>query len=187
MQFIHEVEHNPVLGNKEIVKVNGLEIPIAEFLIMEPEYSALPAGTKGINYVPGEVYYAFNDTGNVIACPVSMETIDGFLANHSVYASSTATAKENESIALWDTGLLSTNRTKRIKEIKKETKDVLAETDWYFTRNQENNGPVPQAVKDYRTAIRLADSDSVVAVNALTVTQEIRDVKPVWPVEPEGI
>ena len=187
MQFIHEVEHNPVSGNREIVKVNGLEIPIAEFLIMEPEYSALPAGTKGINYVPGEVYYAFNDTGNVIACPVSMEVLDTILSKAVVYANTKQTTENQTETDLWDTGNLESNKTKRIKEIKKETKNVLAETDWYFTRNQENNGPVPQAVKDYRTAIRLADSDSVVAVNALTVTQEIRDVKPVWPVEPEGI
>jgi len=89
MRFVHEIIPDPINGDTEIVTINGTEVPIADFLTMEPDYTVLPAGVKGINYISGDGLdsgcYSYDLSGNVIEAHVSAETLDGFLAKVETY------------------------------------------------------------------------------------------------------
>lgn len=85
MHFTHEIIKNPVDGDLEVVKINGTEIPIADFIEMEPTYSALPDGVQGINYVPNDMHYSYDFDGGVIPAHISAEVLDGLLAKLEFY------------------------------------------------------------------------------------------------------
>jgi hypothetical protein len=90
MQFIHEKIENPIDGDTEIVKLNELEIPIAEFIEMEPAYSALPSDVKGIRYVPNGAHYSYGLDGGVIQAHISSEILDRLLAKIETYQTTIA-------------------------------------------------------------------------------------------------
>ena len=82
MHFVHEKKNDNNLddGDFETVSFDGTEVPIADFLKMEPDYPVLPAGVKGINYIPNSVHYSYDLNGSVIEAHISTEILDGFLA-----------------------------------------------------------------------------------------------------------
>tara|TARA_B110000467_G_C18125421_1_gene370257 strand:+ start:152 stop:601 length:450 start_codon:yes stop_codon:yes gene_type:complete len=90
MHFVHEIIRNPVDGDMEIVKLNETEIPIAEFIEMEPTYSALPVGVQGINYIPNGEHYSFDLNGSVIPAHISTEVLDKLLAKLEIYQTTMA-------------------------------------------------------------------------------------------------
>lgn len=49
---------------------------------------------------------------------------------------------------------LSEARSIRVNEVKDRAKKVLAETDWYVTREQETGEAIPQNVLDHRSKVR---------------------------------
>ena len=87
MHFVHEKknENNPDDGDFETVSFDGTEIPIADFLKMEPDYPVLPADVRGINYIPDGAHYSIDLNGNVIEAHISTEILDGFLAKVETY------------------------------------------------------------------------------------------------------
>lgn len=104
MRFAHQIMSDPVNGDTEIVNINGTEVPIADFLGMEPDYTVLPAGVKGINYIPatedtGADYYSYDLSGRVIEAHVSAETLDGFLAKVETYKTHNTAKTEQEEVA----------------------------------------------------------------------------------------
>jgi len=103
MRFVHEILPDPINGDTEIVNINGTEVPIADFLTMEPDYTVLPAGVKGINYISGDGLdsgcYSYDLSGNVIEAHVSAETLDGFLARVETYKTYNTAKTEQEEAA----------------------------------------------------------------------------------------
>jgi hypothetical protein len=80
---------------------------------------------------------------------------------------------------------LAAAKTRRIKEIKKEARRIMAEhTDWYVIRKAENGTAIPAAVQSYRATMRQATNDAETAINALTTIEAVRDYKPTWPDAP---
>lgn len=76
-------------------------------------------------------------------------------------------------------------KSRRIKEIKKEARRIMAEnTDWYVIRKAENGAAIPAVVQAYRAALRQATNDAETAINALTSIDAVRDYKPTWPDAP---
>ena len=45
-------------------------------------------------------------------------------------------------------------KTNLIKDLKKEVANILAETDWYITRNTEKSTAIPSAISTHRDAVR---------------------------------
>ncbi len=187
-QFIHEIIPDPINGDREMVTVNNLELPLAEFQKLEPDYKALPEGMKGFQYISGKHYYAYDMDGNVIQPTVSESTLEACLANVSSYNDAMVRANKVKLIQQWDTGSIDKNRTKRIKEIKNEARLKLAdETDWYFVRKTEKGSPIPQSILDYREAIRKSVDDAKKIINSLSNVQAIKNASINWPTNPDDV
>lgn len=86
-------------------------------------------------------------------------------------------AKENPTPAL--------AQVRRIREIKKEARKLMAEhTDWYVIRKAETGTAIPAPIQSYRAALRQATNDAEMAINALATIAAVRDYKPIWPDAP---
>ncbi len=80
---------------------------------------------------------------------------------------------------------LSVAQTRRIKEIRIEARKLLSDnTDWYVVRKFENNTAIPAPVTTYRSAIRQVVADAIIAINAMSTIDAVRDYKPVFPDAP---
>lgn len=180
-QFIHEIIIDSEGAIKEEVKINGMEFSLAEFQTLEPGYPSLPNGVKGYQYFQDREHFAFDGAGNVGPGYMNTTVLDGYIANCAAYQNTLA---ENA----WSAGTVAANRGKRIAEIKKEARRKFQdESDWYFVRATETGTPVPQAVKDYRAAMRQAVADTETAISALSSVSEIRNAGVVWPASPQGM
>jgi len=100
MRFVHEIIPDPINGDTEIVNINGTQLPIADFLSLEPDYTVLPAGVKGINYIPDGAHYSYDLNGAVIEAHISTETLDGFLAKVETYKTHIAQNEATDLAAL---------------------------------------------------------------------------------------
>ena len=180
-QFIHEIIIDSNGTVKEEVKINGMEFALADFQSLEPGYAPLPAGVKGFQYFQGREHFAFDMEGNAGMAFMNETLLDGYIANCAAYQSALS---ENA----WDTGTVLENQQKRIAEIKKEARQKFqTETDWYIVRQAETGTPVPQAVIDYRSAMRQAVADAETAIAGLSSVGEIKSAGAVWPAVPGGV
>ena len=75
----------------------------------------------------------------------------------------------------------------RIEAVKREAHSILAQTDWYIVRHQETGAPIPQAVLDYRAAVRAATDRAEQEIAALDSVEAVRAYWVQWPPKPEGI
>ena len=75
----------------------------------------------------------------------------------------------------------------RVEAIKREAHSILAQTDWYVVRHQETGAPIPQAVLDYRAAVRAATDRGEAEIAALTDVEAVRAYRVEWPPKPEGV
>ena len=85
--------------------------------------------------------------------------------------------------ATYDNPTVDDAKTKLKREIKKDSRDLLAKTDWYVTRFVELPAKViPQNIQDKRAAIRKHANDLVAEVDALTTLAELDAWKETnWP------
>jgi len=68
-----------------------------------------------------------------------------------------ATPKAHADVTETINGVESTTpglKTNLIKDLKKEVANILAETDWYITRNTEKSTAIPSAISTHRDAVR---------------------------------
>lgn len=87
----------------------------------------------------------------------------------------------------WESNRQSLSETKqqRVKEIKERAKEVLSETDWYITREQETGEAIPQDVLDHRSQVR-TDSDTFESeVNALESVEDVLNYEYSYPDPPQ--
>ena len=75
----------------------------------------------------------------------------------------------------------------RIEAIKREAHSILAQTDWYIVRHQETGAPIPQAVLDYRAAVRAAADRAEQEIAQLASVEAVRGYRVEWPEKPEGV
>lgn len=76
-------------------------------------------------------------------------------------------------------------QARRIKEIKREARRIMAEhTDWYVIRKAEIGTALPAQIQNYRTSVRQTTNDAEIAINALGTINDVRDYKPIWPIAP---
>ena len=63
-----------------------------------------------------------------------------------------------------------------VTQTKQTAGSLLAPFDWYIVRETETSKPVPQAVLDYRAAVRVVSDDREVMLNGTTTTNELAAV-----------
>lgn len=77
-----------------IIYIDGgsgrVALPLAEFMIDEPDYPSLPDGIAGFVYEPGRRHAAFDIEGNTRAGTILEATLDGYIAKAATYAASMA-------------------------------------------------------------------------------------------------
>jgi len=85
---------------------------------------------------------------------------------------------------VWDYTLTEAQSDK-IQEIKDRAYEVLEETDWYITREQETGEAIPQDVLDHRSQVR-SDSDSFEQdVNGLETVEDVLNYGYSFPKPPK--
>jgi len=95
--------------------------------------------------------------------------------------------EQREIQARWDdnTPSLSEAKSQRIQEIKDKANDVLSETDWYITREQETGEAIPQSVIDHRAEVRSLSDQFESDVNALESVSDVQNYSFSYPEPPE--
>lgn len=76
----------------------------------------------------------------------------------------------------WDTGIPKDHDQlvkQWVGQVKQTAGSLLAQTDWYITRNAETQIPVPQSVLDRRTEIRNQSNVKEAALKATSSTEEL--------------
>jgi len=64
-------------------------------------------------------------------------------------------------------------KTKKIRHVKKEAANILAETDWYIVRKADANTAIPSAITTYRAAVRTKCADMETAITNASNTAAI--------------
>lgn len=90
-----------------------------------------------------------------------------------------------DAVAMHDA--LSAYKAKAFDRVKHEAHSLLAPTDWYIIRAQETGKPVPDAVLQWRAAIRAATVRAEAEIAALTDVESVRVYRVQWPEKPEGV
>ena len=98
-----------------------------------------------------------------------------------------ASERETISAVVSSHDALAALRARKVRQIKAEAHALLVPTDWLIVRNVENGRPVPQALLDYRAAVRAATDRAEQEIAVLTDVEAVRAYRVEWPPKPEGI
>lgn len=186
MQFIHEIMPDAVNGDREMISCNGLEMNIAEFQKLEPDYSSLPDNIMGFVYQPGVTHYFYDKAmavTNVIGDVepiVATNILDACLAKKDTYVGAINTATIKQMMKDWNTGSVDGNRAKRTLELKEEMRAALTKTDWYIIRHQEIGEAIPENIRLARNSMRKKMKDSEAALSVLTEMVAIKNHDANW-------
>jgi hypothetical protein len=125
-------------------------------------------------------YSTFFDTLNaaVIARRANLATIDTNFYDVGPLDRNTNTySKDARSVGLV--------KGEQIVKQKQLAFQLLAETDWYVTRNQDNSTEIPTPIVNYRAAIRTAATSRCALIESATTTSEIEALTlPAYPTRP---
>jgi hypothetical protein len=85
---------------------------------------------------------------------------------------------------VWETTLHEA-KSDKIQEIKDRAYEVLSETDWYITREQEMGEPIPQDVLDHRSQVRSDSNNFEQEVNNLETVEDVLNYEYSFPDPPQ--
>lgn len=72
-------------------------------------------------------------------------------------------------------------KASKIAAWKTQAASKLKPTDWYILRQTESGTPTPQAVLDYRAAVRAATNQAEATLETLTDPEQAANLEPDWP------
>ncbi|MBF0625288.1 MAG: hypothetical protein HQL82_10850 [Magnetococcales bacterium] len=79
---------------------------------------------------------------------------------------------------------LASARTRRLADIRRAAHGLLTPSDYLALRAMEGGAAMPEAIRQWRTAVRQASNQAETAVaNAVSVVQ-VAAIDPQWPTEP---
>lgn len=148
----------------EYIYVDGFQMTLSEFLILEPDYPGLSGEVVGFEYFPGVKHWSYKVKGGAIdgPGPIDEALLDGYIAKRTVYETAMDTDDSGPLTLedLWD-------------RFRAERNSLLNASDW----TQGNDSPLDDEAKDAWVDTR----------------QELRDLptttddptNPTWPEAPE--
>jgi hypothetical protein len=86
----------------------------------------------------------------------------------------TATAKELEDIINEDETITKGLKSQKIFISKQQTAGLLNSSDWYVTRKSDTGTAIPQAIQDFRTAVRSVNNQQETQINACTTVEQLK-------------
>lgn len=83
----------------------------------------------------------------------------------------------------WEADLASA-KVRRKDEVNRESRYLLAQSDWYRLRESDGGTAMPANVLTYRSDVRTEANDSETAIDSLGTVDACRDFVPSWPTAP---
>ena len=83
----------------------------------------------------------------------------------------------------WEADLASAQARRKV-EVNRESRYLLADSDWYRLREADGGTAMPANVLTYRADVRTEANDSETAIDALGTVDACRDFVPSWPIAP---
>lgn len=83
----------------------------------------------------------------------------------------------------WEADLASA-KVRRKDEVNRESRYILAASDWYRLREADGGTAMPANVLTYRSDVRTEANASETAIDAFATVDACRDFVPSWPVAP---
>jgi hypothetical protein len=65
-------------------------------------------------------------------------------------------------------------KSQKISISKQQAAGLLQKTDWYVTRKSDTGTAIPQAIKDFRTAVRSVSDQQETQINACTTVEQLK-------------
>lgn len=106
------------------------------------------------------------------------------------------TAKSLDDVTNSDGTVTTGLKTQWVTATKQTANSLLSSSDWYVTRKTESNQAIPDAIQDYRTAVRVKCAEIETAINDATSVENFAKLfEPVgdtpavvhnWPAAPSG-
>jgi len=108
------------------------------------------------------------------------------------------TAKSLDDVTQSDGSVAEGLKTQWVRSVKKTANSLLSSSDWYVARKTESNQAIPDAIQDYRTAVRAKCAEIETALNSapnidgfIRLFNSSEDGTPAkindWPTPPEGL
>jgi hypothetical protein len=100
-----------------------------------------------------------------------------------------ATPKAHADVTETINGVESTTpglKTNLIKDLKKEVANILAETDWYITRNTEKSTAIPSAITTHRDAVRTKQASIEAQITGASDTAALETLH-AYTIDSDGI
>ncbi|SDG43265.1 hypothetical protein [Roseospirillum parvum] len=72
-------------------------------------------------------------------------------------------------------------KASKVAAWKTQAASKLKPTDWYILRQSEGGAATPQAVLDYRAAVRAATNQAEATLDTLTDPEQAANLEPDWP------
>ena len=83
----------------------------------------------------------------------------------------------------WEADLASAQARRKV-EVNRESRYLLADSDWYRLREADGGTAMPANVLTYRGDVRTEANDAETAIDALGTVDACRDFVPSWPTAP---